>query len=95
MDDQEAEGICPSKKSYDPSLEPQQTECGKVFTVIGQNANVMNPENTKLKGQLTWDDRWKEWPEEKRFSVLICHSEMRGDSPNSGRIRHGGIKYIT
>lgn len=35
----------------------------KVFMVTGQNTRVINPAKTKIKGQLAWDGRQKEWKE--------------------------------
>ena len=61
----------------------QSTE--KVFMTAGQNANAIHLENTKGKGQLTWDDRWKGRREEGSFNILICHSEKGGDSPHSDK----------
>ena len=55
MDDQEAEGRCPSKKAMILARSNIRLSMEKVFTVTGQNATVINLENSKIKGQLICD----------------------------------------
>lgn len=88
IDDQGAEGSCPSKKAMILVWNHIRQSVEKVLIATGQNANGINLENTKIKGQLTWDDRWKGWKEEGTSSVLICHSQKKGDSPHSDRTKN-------
>lgn len=77
MDDQEAEGSCPSKRAMILARSRISQSVEKVFTVTGQNANMVNLGNTNTKGQLTWDDRWKGWKEEGSSRIFIYHSKER------------------
>ena len=43
------------KKDMILAWSPIRPSVEKVFTVTGQNATVINLENSKIKGQLIWD----------------------------------------
>lgn len=55
MDDQEAEGSCPRKRAMILAGSHIRLTVENVFTVPGQNATVINLENSKIKGQRIWD----------------------------------------
>lgn len=54
MNDEEAEGSCPNKKKVMILVWSHiRQNVKKAFVVTVQNTNVINLENTKIKGQMT------------------------------------------